>query len=434
MSRIAYLGATQNQTHLPGQLVISTPLDKLTEGELDLLLAKQRLEIDKQNSATVGGPFNFQQDNYQEAIKVISACIANINNPDHICAIGENIEAIGKKKNGKTAAGRLLQKSASTIKKGVKAVKNVATAPLKLIAKGAMEIYLPKAAPFFLYLFAAENILPDAMKAKRKKAAKFKKFVVDGLGMQDKHFTAIIRNRLTSLLKMSPESFLAEKLKARVSGIAGIGKTNKRQLRKANGGKVPKLKTIKVTAPNGQIKQRTAPNVNMDAAVIVNPVKPKKSFPTFDGNLLAFAVQALMFLVSKIGGKNNPGKITTADFPNVEADAANAFEYKDLTEDYSQLNDRQKESVRDVATDLIEKNAGDSTIEKVLNAVTPFLNVKQKEEIKYEVKEGFEALDDDEAFDLSRKVKMNVVDTTREGDTKKFEDTGGGTGAGVCGC
>lgn len=440
MTRIAYLGATLNQDHQPGQLIISKDLDQLTEGELDLLLARQRLEIEKRNSAMVGGPFNFQQDNYDKALQVINGCIAAINEPDKIAAIGTHIEGIGAKKNGKTAAGRLLQKAAATIKKGVKAIKNVATAPLKLIAKGAMEIYLPKSAPFFLYLFAAENVLPDAMKAKRKKAEKFKKFVVTNLGMQEKHFMAIIRNKLTQLLKMSPESFLAEKLRARVSGIGKTGKPNKKQLRKLNGGKIPKLKKVVDTSavkPMNIVQRVKMPEVNvttpLNAKDIVNPVKPVKSFPTFDGNVISFGVSALMWLISKIGGKNSPGKITAADFPDVEADAANAFEYKDLDQDYTNLNQTQKDTVKDVVTDLIEKNAGESTIEKVLTTVTPFLNPAQKQEIKYEVYEGFEALDDEEAYDLGKKIKMDVVDPTA-GDINKFEDTGGGTGTGACSC
>ncbi len=433
MSEIHYLGATQNQTHLPGQLRIDTPVDQLTEGELDLLLARQRLEIDKQNSALVGGPFNFQQPNYDKALQVVNRCIASINNPDHICAIGDHIEAIGKKKGGKTAAGRLLKKAGTGIKKGTKALVKVATAPVRLIAKGAMEIYLPKAAAFFLYLFAEEKGLPDLMKAKRRKAEKFKKFVTEGLGMKDKHFMAIIRNKLTQLFKMSPENYLAGKLTTRVSGIGSIGKPNKAGLRKTNGGKLPKIKRVTAKAPNGQIQQRTAPNVDMDDTKIINPVKPKKSFPTFDGNLISFGVNALMWLISKIGGKNKPDAITANDFPDVEADAANAFEYKDLDQDYSNLNQTQKEVLKDTAAELIQKNAGDSTIEKVLTAVLPFLTPPQRQEIKYEVKEGAEAIDADEAHELGRNVKMNVVDST-EGDINKFENSGGGTGAGVCSC
>lgn len=438
MARIAYLGATQNQTHIPGQLVITKDLGELTEGELDLLLARQALEIQKHNSATVAGPFNFQQENYTKALEVINGCIAAIDNPDQIAAIGAHIESIGAKKNGKTAAGRLLQKAAATIKKGVKAVKNVATAPLKLIAKGAMEIYLPKSAPFFLYLFAEENVLPDLMRIKRKKAEKFKSFVVNGLGMQEKHFMAIIRNKLTQLLKMSPESFLAGKLRNRVSGISGIGKVTKKELRKANGGKLPKLKRVAVKAPSGKIIQRTVPNVDVNQPIlkkdIVNPVKPKKSFPTFDGNLIGFAVSALMWIVQKIGGKNNPGIITAKDFPDVEKDAANAFEYQDLNEDYSNLTETEKVAVKDVAAEAITKDLDDSSILNFIKKQLPFLNNGQTNEVVTEVKEGEEAWDDDEAWRASHAIKQGVTDTSNEGDLAKFTKTGGGSGAGVCSC
>lgn len=439
MAEIHYLGATQNQTHVPGVLRIDTPIDQLTEGELDLLLAKQRLEIEKANSAHVGGPFNFQQHRYDAAIDMVNHCIANIKNPDVISGIGENVAAIAAKKKTKTAAGKLLQKAAATIKTGVKAITKVATSPARLIAKGAMEIYLPKAAPFFLYLFIEEKDCPDLMKAKRKKALKFKNFIVSGLGMKEKHFMAIIRNKLTSLFKMSPESFIASKLKNRVSGI---GATTKKQLRKANKGKLPKLKSVPVVVKHAKapakLMQRTAPSVDVNNPVLPkvkkkNPVSTKRSFPTFDGNLLSFAVEAIMFLIGKIGGNNNPGRITADDFPDIEQDAANTFEYKDLEENYDNLTDSEKNIVKDTATDLMRKNSGETVIEKVLEKAASFLNDDQRREIKNEILEGDEAIDADEAADLARRVKMNAID--QEGnDINKFENTGGGTGTGACSC
>ena len=112
--------------------------------------------------------------------------------------IGKGLKSIGKGiAKGVKAVGKGIAKGATAV---AKTVVKVALFIPKLIAKGIMEIYLPKAAPAFLYLFAAENILPDKMKAKRKKAQKFKDFVCKKLGMKEAHFMGIVRNSLTKKL------------------------------------------------------------------------------------------------------------------------------------------------------------------------------------------------------------------------------------------
>lgn len=146
---------------------------------------------------------------------------------------------------GKTKLGKFLKKAAKSVKKGVKAaekavtkaakatgkglakaakaVAKVVTTPLRLIAKGILEISLPKASPFFLYLFITDkNIiakLPAKVKKKRAKAERVKKFIVNGIGMKEKHFMGIVRNGITKHYKKSPEAVLAEYTK----GISGIG-------------------------------------------------------------------------------------------------------------------------------------------------------------------------------------------------------------------
>ncbi|HRD42190.1 MAG TPA: hypothetical protein PLN30_00490, partial [Ferruginibacter sp.] len=212
----------------PTVLKINVPMEQLSEGELDLLLARQRLEIEKRNSIAIAGPENYQVKKYNAAIGTIDYCISKIDNPDAIIALGEAM--IQKGDNAVIGGffkkiGRALKKGFKAIGKGVQkaanAVAKVVTFPLRLIAKGIMEIYLPKAAPAFLYLFAPEASLPDKMKRKRKKAEKFKRFVTKKIGMKEKHFMAIVRNALTKKYKKSPESFLAEAIKN--SAIKGIG-------------------------------------------------------------------------------------------------------------------------------------------------------------------------------------------------------------------
>ncbi len=421
--------------------------DEMSDAEMELLLTRQRLAIEKHNSAMVGGPFNFQQDNYDAAIAVVNRCLANVHDGDAVCAIGAHIEAIGKKKGGKTAAGRFLQKVGKGIKAGAKAVVKVATAPVRLIAKGAMEIYLPKAAPFFLYLFAATpDALPDVMKRKRAKADKFKKFVVNGLGMKDNHFMAIIRNALTKRLGKSPESYMADKLRSRVSGI-GKTKAKRKAAAKAKPNRFNKaiqpIKAIRKAdalaptelQPNSFAMQVDQQQFNADLKSNPVPVQGKgQAFKDVitkagSGNLVGAAIDAIMWLINKIGGKDKPERITADDFPDFEGDAANVFDYRDMQEDYTKLSEQQREQTKQVATDLMLNNAPDSTIERVLSTAAAFLTPHQRKEIKYEIQEGPEALSDDEGRYLATEIK----DYGRNMDNA-LSNGGGGAGTGLCSC
>lgn len=128
-----------------------------------------------------------------------------------------------KKKAGKTKTGKFLKKVAKSVKKGVKAVTKVATLPMRLTAKAILEVALPKAAPFFLYLFITDpkvlDKCPAKVKAKRKKAQKVSDFIVNGIGMKRTHFMSIVRNGILKHYKKQPEVVLADMMK----GIAGIG-------------------------------------------------------------------------------------------------------------------------------------------------------------------------------------------------------------------
>ncbi|MFZ4056969.1 MAG: hypothetical protein ACOYKE_02470 [Ferruginibacter sp.] len=440
MTRISYLGAVRAikpQAHVPGELRLPKPIDELTEGELDLLLTKQRLEIEKMNSAAVGGPYNWQIDHYDRAIGVIDQALANIDNPDYISGIGEHLIGKAKAKGKKTGAGKFLQKIGKGIKKGLKAVTKVVTAPLRLIAKGAMEIYLPKAAPAFLYLFADEKVLPDKMKAKRKKSEKFKNFIVKKIGMKEKHFMAIIRNKLTKNYRMSPEAYLAKAIPK--VAIKGIGKPKKtKQLinrQKAN----PKNKgKAKVLITPGTIETLDPNGLASEAPIQQDTSAPKKSVldvatKAASGNIIGAIIDAIGWLISKLGGKKEGVSLTAADLPDIEADSGNAFKFEELGEDYSNINNQQKEQVKDVATNLIENNADTATAEKTIKQQLPYLNQKQVREIVEEVEEGFEPITEADSTKIARNIKMSVVDPTGE-NLELLERKGGGTGAGVCNC
>jgi|CXWL01.1.fsa_nt_gi hypothetical protein len=479
MAKTHYLGSSSGgstQHRKPGQLILTKPIDTLTAGELDLLLLRQKLEIQQLNADKKGIGY---VGNYEEVIKTVNHCIRNADNPDEIMAIGEALEdgysvdeainGIGKsakkiakqekkaqkkKETGKTAAGRLLQKVGKGIKAGAKAVVKVVTAPLRLVAKGAMEIYLPKAAPFFLYLFAATpDTLPDLMKRKRQKAEKFKNFVVKGLGMKEDHFMKIVSNGLEKQYGKPPAEYLAEKLVSRVSGIgnpkaqwrhecdqviSGIGKAGK---------KPPKRKEVK-PKPAKKLKPVAKKNFNTTLKSIIKPgspaaeliktfvpktpdevlnniqepiVKEKKAFnldagklleageKLASGNIIGAALGAITWLISKIsslikGEKMDP--ITADDFPDVERDAANVFEYQDMKEDYSNLDTSKKEEVKEVATEITVKKLDTAQIINAVEKRLSFLNVKQKKEVVEEITEGPEAIDEREAYALAKETEQ----------------------------
>ncbi|RTL56243.1 MAG: peptidoglycan-binding protein [Sphingobacteriales bacterium] len=515
MAVVRYLGNTDK--HIPGVLKITKPVDEMSEGELDLLLARQRIEIDKANAMRVG---IHGIEGYDEALKTVNHCLRNIDNPAVISGIGDEFIAGGQV--GKLKVGKFLKKVGKGIAKGAKALVKVITLPLRMVAKGAMEIYLPKAAPFFLYLFAANpDKLPDVMKRKRKKAEKFKKFVVNGLGMREKHFMAIIRNNLTKRLGKQPESYLADMLKKRISGIgnpkaaqrqaAAISgsKTKPRNLRPkavrnynstlknhiapslttraqvaafqnwANENKGLSLKVDGIIGPQTKAalvkygteyqnkamemplaKLQADPNVTLTAdddadtdtgdkgGVIVN--KANMALQTFQegketfskvaskiasGDLIGGAIAAISWLISKIsalvkkGDKMEP--ITAHDFPDVERDASNTFEWQDMHQDYSNLNTDQKAAVKETATEIMEEKVPPQKVYEVVQQRLPDLNQSQAKEVAEEIIEGPEALDESEGRTLANDIKKDGWNTSGEDRIK--EENGGGN-RGFCHC
>jgi uncharacterized membrane protein YgcG len=205
-----------------GQLVINKDLKDLTEGEMDLLIAKQRLETEQDIMANVRGIGSPYVRKYQQALDVVDRALANVDRPYVIEGIGN---AIGKKKKNKKGSN-FIKKAAEKIKKGAKAVVKVVTAPARLAAKGVLEVALPKAAMWFLYLFLNDpkiiDQLPAKVRKKRKVQEKIAKIIVDGIGMKRAHFMGILRNGIMKKAGKSPETLLASMTKSKVSGIGVI--------------------------------------------------------------------------------------------------------------------------------------------------------------------------------------------------------------------
>jgi len=486
MAKTHYLGANDN--HKPGQLVLSKPIDQYSDQELDLMLIRQELEIKKSQAGIAGIGAG-----YDESLKAINHCIRNIDNPDYICAIGEALEdgedldaalsgigasakkkarkekrAAKKKETGKTAAGRLLQKVGKGLKKAGQAVTKVVTAPARLFAKGAMEIYLPKAAPFFLYLFTPANEkLPDMMQRKKDKAQKFKNFVVKGLGMKDDHFMKIVSNGFLKKFGKTPQQYLADALKNRVSGIgnpkerwrrnviAGIGsiknKPSFEPKAKANYNSTYKcsIGDLPVYAPDTSALQARAQAGLDNARATLEAKNAKKAknrqaltsvaTKAASGDLIGAAIQAITWLIGKISSlfkkdkDTDFGTINANDFPDVERDAANAFEYKDLSGDYSGLNTGQQDLTKKVVADAIAMflpngtrgvnvTALTATITKYIKSKLPFLNDMQINELTGEVLRGSEAIDQSEGYNLSQNIRESDEPTGWMADTKVLDE------------
>lgn len=483
MSKISYLGSADG--HIAGTL-IDLPKDyhDMSDAEFDLYLARQRAEIEKMNHAKIGSPY---ADRWDAAIAELNYAIGNIDNPDAIIARADAMIGKAKKAGKKTGAGKLLQKIGKGIKKVGKAVVKTVTAPVRLIAKGALEIYLPKAAPAFLYLFTPPGIkLPDLMARKKAKAERFKNFVVKGISMKESHFMGIIRNALTKRFGKSPESYLQERLGNRVSGIAGTkNKQRSPSVIKKTGPAITKGLPMSLPTSAPQVRQlqqklnQAGANLKVDGqlgpkteaafkqaqanmfknqlpgqATQVTKIEPpasdkilKKGFfrgaegiveNAASGNLAGAILSAINWLISKITGAGKgekPEPFTADDLPDLERDASNAFEWKDMQEDYSNLNAQQKAQVKVVATEFIEEakempvlhDVAEKIAEKVKEKL-PFLDDKQVKEVTGEITEGAEPLSEEDG----RALGFSIKNQNPRGEVNM--NNGGGTRGGICNC
>jgi len=245
-------------------------ISQISDGEMDLLIAKDRLLTEKAVIEGIRGIGTLKAEQYQDSLDMINDSLAAVDAykrgliPDiqeelnlisHQAAEGQyslakemsGVGAIFKSKTERQAAavqrkddradkkatkqaekpaqtktGALLTKVATGVKTASKAVTKVATAPARLAAKGILEVTLPNAAPFFLYLFLSKDQVakaPAKVIAKRQKAEKVAAFIMNGIGMKSDHFNGIIRNGIIKKYGRSPEKVIEDNMK----GIKGIG-------------------------------------------------------------------------------------------------------------------------------------------------------------------------------------------------------------------
>ncbi|MEI6122276.1 MAG: transglutaminase-like domain-containing protein [Bacteroidota bacterium] len=264
-------------------------ISEMSEGEMDLWIARDRLLTEKKIVEGMRGIGTLKAEKYQDSVDMIEDAIeavqrATVNgigaltHPDleeelatialhavtGVYSIANEIHGIGatkkkearqkrkadrkairtefkgkdraqkmaewRKANG-TKTGKFLQKVAVKVKKGLKAIGKVLSAPMRLITKGILETTLPKSAPAFLYLFVTDPAiiakLPEAARAKRKKQEKIAKFIVDGAGMKSAHLMGILRNGIMKQMGDTPENIIAKQMAGKLSGIGLVEEAGK---------------------------------------------------------------------------------------------------------------------------------------------------------------------------------------------------------------
>jgi histone H3/H4 len=215
------------------------PIDEMTEADMDAAIILNRLEIERDIIAKKRG-IGSVTNGYDRSIKVMRKFVGAMATDDlaEMERLADStVEGIGKitfkKLIKKLAPKNVIKSAVKTVKKVVKtavkvtkAVTKVATAPLRLATKATLEVILPKAAPFFLYLFITKPEIiakcPAKVQRKRKKQAAFANFIVNVIGMKREHFMGIVRNGLMKRHGMSPEAYLSKLMKMQVSGIGLI--------------------------------------------------------------------------------------------------------------------------------------------------------------------------------------------------------------------
>lgn len=139
----------------------------------------------------------------------------------------KKLAAHRRKLLSKSKTGRFLLKVEKGVKKGTKAIlkttAKIVTAPQRLIIKRMLTKRLPKASGHFLYLFIPKGDVkkfPKKVQAKRKKQQRLAKFIVDGVGLREKHFMSLVRTGIKKKFKKEPETVLRDMASGkRVAGI-----------------------------------------------------------------------------------------------------------------------------------------------------------------------------------------------------------------------
>lgn len=220
----------------------------INEATMDLLVKKQRLELEQLQAAKIHGIGSTRDNEYEVAIMGYNNALAalGVRGYKHKRFAGmeaaipvaerDSVGSIFSSKKKQLSKAKALDDGGKTVsrkkarllaKHGIKA-KKVKEGLLKKIGKGikkglsavalvAIKKALPQQAPFFLYIYLKESVLanvPPIVLTKRQKALNFKKIIVDKLGMKPEKFEEIIRNGIMSNFGKGPEDVIADWMKA----------------------------------------------------------------------------------------------------------------------------------------------------------------------------------------------------------------------------
>lgn len=239
------------------ELIDSYGIENIPEGLFDLVALKEGLELENkisQGMPRVSGPGQRAEAN--NLIDAIDDAILSFGNPKEVELIGDDFEKgayaanyqskkgdLGKGIRKKLAAKRK-QSRVSRIQNGGIQVSNIGggkvknffkkianktkdfikkTNPVILASKAILQVLLPKASPFFLYLFIKPGQeIPSEVARKRAVAQRVKKFIVDGLGMKDTTFQQLVRNGIMKQSGATPETILNRFRSGQISGIGAF--------------------------------------------------------------------------------------------------------------------------------------------------------------------------------------------------------------------
>ncbi len=307
-------------------------VEDLTEGEMDLLIARDLNLAKKKIVEGLRGVGSLRAEIYQDNLDLIADALGAFddfkagrigdleNEMEFIIEDSENgeykmarsIVGIGsiegkaerkarrKKRKAKRKTRKAKRKAeggsrtGKFLRKVGKGVLKVITAPARLIAKGILEISLPKAAPNFLYLFIPPGDVssaPKKVQEKRKKQLKVAAFIVTGIGMKERHFMGIVRGGIMKRYKKSPEQLIREmKLSATsglgqlLEGIFGVGDigARRRRRRRLPRGTRKRQRKARRKAPRGQ--RKTMRKQQRQERKQVRKGKPPAK-QTFDGDM-----------------------------------------------------------------------------------------------------------------------------------------------------
>jgi hypothetical protein len=192
----------------------------MNAGVLDLLLTREQLELERAIKVKKGQIGDIGAVN--EEIAILNKAIMMANRNQNISGLAD---FIGRRKPGGTKVGNFLRKVSKTVKSGLKAVAKTLTFPMRLAIKGILELKLPKAAYYFLPLFATDSQaqkIGSAFVRERKRAQKRANFIIKVIGMKENHFMKIVRNGIMKRKGKSPEQII-NNLTIKGAKISGIG-------------------------------------------------------------------------------------------------------------------------------------------------------------------------------------------------------------------